>query len=195
MPATRTLRMLDSMIDALDAEGERRPLKAVKRLSKAGAPAVGALLGRYEEASKPRQRRWIANALGVLGDRRAIPLLKRALNDPNMSVRLHAMEALERFNDPKLAAFMLPLLKDESGGIRVRTIDALRRMNCKKAVSELRRLARMDAKWYVRQASAEALGELHARSARPELELLRAYPRKAVQLAATKALERLSALK
>ncbi|MBE7466570.1 MAG: HEAT repeat domain-containing protein [Planctomycetes bacterium] len=193
MPRAATVDEINRLIDSLDAEGERKPLKAVQKVREAGPRVVAPLMKRFEAAKRPRLRRWIVNALGALGDRRALPLLKRAVRDPHMSVRLHAMEALERFNDPKLAATMLTLLNDESGGIRVRTIDALRRMNSYQSIPALRALASSDEKWYVRQASAVALGELGARQARPELEALRAYPRKAVQQAACAALTRLAA--
>ncbi|MCZ7644176.1 MAG: HEAT repeat domain-containing protein [Planctomycetota bacterium] len=193
MPATPARSKYDALIDALDAEGERAPLRAVARLRKAGASAVPPLKARFDAAKHPRLRRWIANALGEIGDRRALPLLKRAVKDQQMSVRLHAMEALEKFGDRSLWPVLRPLLADPSGGIRARTISAVARLGWRQAVPALRKQSLRDEKWYVRQYAAQALAALGAKVASADLVALREDPSKAVRNAAEKALRQLKA--
>src|SRR4029077_1726708 len=103
-----TSQQIRAAIRALDSEGERAPLAAVMRVKRFGSKAVTALIAAMEESSSIRLRRWAATALGAIADRKSKPMLRRALRDPNMSVRLHAMEALEQFQDPALGAALIP---------------------------------------------------------------------------------------
>lgn len=190
--ASSSVDEIERLIRSLDVEGEREPRRVVARLAALGPAVVPCLIARLEQVTKPRWRRWIAHALGTLGDPRAIGALKAVLTDPHMTVRLHAMEALACFPARRVERSLVLLLRDPSGGVRVRAIGALIRVGTKRAGRELLEATR-DEKWYVRQEAARALGKLGTQQAGPRLKELLGDPRKAVRAAAKTALETLGA--
>src|SRR5687768_13948172 len=109
---------ITALIARLDVEGDAVPRRMARRLA-ARAEAVPVLIGALADHPRTRVRRWLAEALGFTGDPRALPALRRALGDPAMTVRLHAMIALADLGDPAAGPAILPLLGDASGGIRV----------------------------------------------------------------------------
>src|SRR4051812_37549869 len=113
---------ISTLIQKFNQHGERAPLRAVSKVAKYGKLAIPDLTEALQKSNNVRIRRWSAAALGNIGDRKAIPVLRKALRDPNMSVKLRAVFALEELQDPKLGQNLLPLLKDPSGGIRVNAI-------------------------------------------------------------------------
>jgi HEAT repeat protein len=190
--ASASVDEIERLIRGLDVEGEREPRRVVERLVALGSAVVPRLIARLEQVTKPRWRRWIAHALGTLGDPRAIGALKAVLTDPHMTVRLHAMEALSCFPARRVERSLILLLRDPSGGVRVRAIGALIRVGTRRADRELLAATR-DEKWYVRQEAARALGDLGTKQAGPRLKELLGDPRKAVRAAAKTALAKLSA--
>jgi HEAT repeat protein len=156
-----TAARIERLIQALDDDGERGPRRAIERLLELGRPARLAVRNALRTADSVRVRRWAVDALGQSLDRSALPDIRRALQDPNMSVRLHAVGALGRFGSPGLGRALIPLLRDASGGVRVNVVDAIARLGvpgCERALVAMTR----DDKWYVRLAALRALG---ARSA------------------------------
>jgi HEAT repeat protein len=124
---------ITDLISALNTHGERLPKAAAVKLAKHGRQAIPELVRAMQTSGNVRIRRWSAYTLGLIGYPHVVPHLKRALHDPNMSVRLLAMEALADVAGPAAGSSLLPLLKDTSGGVRVRTITCLERLKVRKA--------------------------------------------------------------
>ena len=147
---------IQKLIQGFNAHGERLPMLAAKRVAKVGKPAVPELLVALKTSPNVRIRRWSAYTLRFIPDTRALTPLKKALHDPNMSVRLLAMESLEAAHARVAGKHILPLLGDESGGVRVRALGCLIRLRYRPALKKFKALAR-DEKDYVRKAAAEGL--------------------------------------
>ena len=156
-----TAARIERLLLALDDDGERGPRRAIAALLRLGRPALLALRDAVRSSESVRVRRWAVDALGQSRDRGMLPDIRRALRDPNMSVRLHGISALVRFQSPQLGRALVPLLRDSSGGIRVNAVDAIARLGvsgCNRALVSMTH----DEKWYVRVAALRALA---ARSA------------------------------
>jgi len=84
----------------------------------------------------------------------AAALLRRGLRSPHMTVRLHALGAVDRLGTPALIRAVRPLVRDESGGIRVNALALLirRRVRGLRGILEA---ARRDPKAYVRAMAAK----------------------------------------
>ena len=174
---------IDILIDALDAEGEKRPRAAMARLRAMDPTALPSLRRAARIDSRVRVRRWALELLGQMKDRQALPTLKLALQDPAMSVRLHAIHGLVATGATRAGKALIPLLKDPSGGIRVNAVDALRHLrvpDCEAALLQ----ATCDEKWYVRQRAALALSAFGRRKALPRLRAMLKDPNKTVRKAA-----------
>ncbi len=94
--------------------------------STAGADVIRQL---WREERMPSIRRWVVAAAGAASGRWVRPLLRAALADPAMTVRLHAICAIHQRGDRALAGAALALAADASGGIRT---------NCLALVAELK---------------------------------------------------------
>jgi len=159
--ASMSALKIEELIGKFNAHGERRPMLAAQAVAKYGKAAVPPLITALKRSTNVRIRRWAAYALRFTKDSRTVAPLKQALNDPNMSVRLLAMESLEVVAGAKAGKFLLPLLKDESGGVRGRTVDALARLRYKPA-AKLLRAALKDEKDYIRRGATRALELIQA---------------------------------
>jgi len=69
-----------------------------------------------------------ADALGEIGDPRAVEPLIAALGDPDGDVREAAAEALGTIGDPRAVGPLTAALKDPSGGVRQEAEKALARL-------------------------------------------------------------------
>lgn len=98
-------------------------------------------------------------ALGEIGDTRALRALLRALEANDSAVCVAAVDALCRVGDPQVVEPLIAALRHHNGHVRAAAIDALRRLDATTAVEPLRALLR-DPVWDVRRAAAEALGRL-----------------------------------
>src|SRR5262249_28755803 len=99
---------VDRLIAQLDRDGERAPRRAVEALIDLGREALVPLQAAARQGPV-RARRWALEALGGLGATEAWPILRAALHDPSMSVRLHGVRAVERAQNPRLARELLRL--------------------------------------------------------------------------------------
>jgi len=178
---------LDLLFAALRWRYDTARNHAVEALAALGPGSVQRHLRTLHTATTAVERRSAADALGIMGHRRAVPSLLRSLKDPNMSVRRSAARALLLARAPSAVPAIAGLLRDSSGGVRVLAAGVLGRFGDRSAVPALIRGLR-DSKWYVRQACASALGEL--RDVRAGAALRRAVrdPRPAVARAARAAL-------
>jgi HEAT repeat protein len=102
-----------------------------------------------------------AQALGELGDARAISPLILTLQDQYPQVRLSAADALSKFSDPRVVEPLIKLLQSLSPDSEIRKIAALGLGNQKdsRAVAPLCK-ALNDPDWSVREAATEALDRL-----------------------------------
>jgi HEAT repeat protein len=83
-------------------------------------------------ADDPRVRRYLAVALGRLGDRRAVPVLLKALEDPaagapslDPDTRIYAVWALGVIGDPQALPRLLALARNEDAGLRKTAVYAV----------------------------------------------------------------------
>jgi HEAT repeat protein len=188
----RDSRALDVLLPALRWRSDTARGKAVALLVRLGPPAVPHLFRVLEGATTAVERRAAIDALGGIGDSRAVSRILRALADPAMSVRRSAMVALLRLEAMEAVPRIARMLCDESGGVRVLAAGVLGRFGDARAVGPLVEALR-DPQWYVRQAAATALGEIGDRRAIRPLEQAAKDPRKAVARAAAAALRALRA--
>ena len=175
---------INVLIKKFNVHGEREPLRIVQKVASFKRVAVPQLIDTLNQSTNIRLRRWSAAALGQIGGTKVINPLLKALTDPNMSVNLQAITALERVAPKKLGQKLIPLMKHSSGGVRINAIDTLGRLKYRPSGKYLI-AATKDQKWYVRQAAARAIGNLKFQKGRPVLESLqKCDSRKAVRDAA-----------
>lgn len=178
------------ILDELGSHSSTAERRARQRIARLKPDVFPELVRAVRHHPNAWARSVAASALVRFG-RRARPGLRRALRDPAMPVRLHAMLALDRVWDRTVASAVIRLLDDLSGGVRINAIAILARRRVKGAAGALiRRLD--DSKWYVRQQAARALGELGVVRARVPLMRAALDPRRAVREAASKALVRIA---
>src|SRR3989454_7975734 len=186
------MRSLELLFPALRWRDPMARNRAVALLVRMGPLAVPPLLARLEGAETAAERWAAADALGRIGDSRAVARLLRALEDPAMTVRRASIVALLRLEAMNAVPRIARMLEDESGGVRVIAADVLGKFEDPRAVPALV-LALSDPQWYVRQASATALGQIGDRRAIAALEKATRDPRKSVARAAAAALRALRA--
>src|SRR5437899_5527720 len=189
----RDMRSLDLLLPALGWRYLKARNRAVVLLGRLGPIALQAILPALDDARAAAERGGAADALGRIGDSRAVSRLLRALEDPAMTVRRTSMVALLRLEAMNAVPRIARLLEeDESGGVRVIAAGVLGKFEEPRAVPALVR-ALADAQWYVRQASATALGQIGDQRAIAALEKATRDPRKSVARAAAAALRALRA--
>ena len=146
----------------------RTPYEYLLHQDRVLALRLWAASGQVEEAlpvlthalrSRSWDVRWAAaEALGEMGDLRAVAPLLAALQDEDWRVRWAAAEALGRIGEPAVEP-LLAALQDEDEDVRRAAVEALGKIGDPGAVASLS-AALQDKDWRVRQAAAEALGEM-----------------------------------
>src|SRR5213080_3697773 len=183
----RDMRSLDLLLPALRWRSLVARNRAVILLARMGPVAVPPLVVALEGARTATERSGAADALGRIGDSRAVSRLIHALEDPAMTVRRASMVALQRLEAMNAVPRIARLLEeDESGGVRVIAAGVLGKFEEPRAVPALVR-ALANAQWYVRQASATALGQIGDRRAIVALEKATQGSRTSVSRAAAAA--------
>ncbi|UCF41564.1 MAG: HEAT repeat domain-containing protein [Gemmatimonadota bacterium] len=121
-----------------------------------------------EDAS---MREHAAEALGRLGDRRAVePLMDAVLHDRNPSVREHAATALGMLADPRASEVLAQAAQaDPNERVRAHAASAASRLGDRAAVPSLIDAVLNDEDPVVREHAATALGELGDPAARDPL--------------------------
>lgn len=93
-----------------------------------GAPAVGPLIAALEDANW-RVRKGAAEALGQIGDPRAVKRLTAALKDEHSGVRQAAAEALGGIGDARAVEPLVTALKDKYYPVRKAAAEALGKLD------------------------------------------------------------------
>ena len=116
-----------------------------------------------------------AEALGKLGDPRAIPYLIEKRHDPEDIVRMDVMTALSRLGTKEAEDVVCQGLMDPAALVRMSAAEALGRMGTVDAIPLLRSAADSDPNAEVRLSAVESLVILDDESARDRVpEALRA---------------------
>lgn len=111
-------------------------------------------------------------ALGRLGDRRAVKFLTELLQDRAPRVRIAAAEALGRIGDTSAAAALVDATKDDEGRMRITAAEALPALDADLAIQPLIDLLNSDDP-KARIRAADALGKMRdARAAEPLVSAL-----------------------
>ncbi len=144
----------------------------VLAIGEMGIPESSKVLSSFQDQD-PFLRQSAAEALGQLGDARAVAPLLLLLKDTASDVRRSAAEALGQLGDARAVDPILPLLRDPASEVRRRAIEALGRLEGSRAVDPILPLLK-DPASEVRRRAIEALGQLgDARVVDPILPLLK----------------------
>ncbi len=98
--------------NALRALSEGCSLRYVKQV-----PGTVLLRIAYETEPDPECRMWVVKILGTLHRPLAVPMLRLALSDVEMDVRLLAIETLGEADQPAAIAYLLPYVASETFGL------------------------------------------------------------------------------
>jgi HEAT repeat protein len=123
-----------------------------------GSAAVGRLTAVLNDARSPN-RRAVVEALGQIGDTRAIKALTAAVKDADPTVRVYAIDALRDARDGEVTKVLLAALGDQDQHVRGMAAAVLGRIGDPSVVEPLLGLLG-DANWSVRKAAVESIGRL-----------------------------------
>jgi HEAT repeat protein len=146
------------LVKALGDPSRWSAIRVAEILIRVGAEAVEELLAAYE--GLPHHGR--VSALDILGrikSLKAVPLLRRSLQDPSADLRARAAHGLGRIGDPAFAADLMPALKDADWPVRAMAAKALGQVGARGAIPALSE-ALADRQWWVRANAGEALRAL-----------------------------------
>ena len=160
-------RSIDRLIECLDSPSIDVRKAAADALVQIGAPAVPALTESLKH-SNHNVRRWVAESLGAIADKRAIDPLVEALRDENVRVRRYAALALGQIGDARAAKHLQSLLSDPIQDVRYSAVKAVAGIGGAASLAPLT-TALSDPDWVVRLAAAQGLGSLADRKAVPSL--------------------------
>jgi HEAT repeat protein len=141
--------------------------RVVERLGRPWAAPV--LLEAWDVPAVLPLRGWIAEALGLAGEARALPVLERLLRTGNDDERVRACRAVGRIGGPGALAALLPVLDDPYAPARAQAARALGELGDPEATTALGE-GLSDPDWWVRANAGEALRRL----GEPGLDVLRA---------------------
>ncbi len=110
-------------------------------------------------------RKRAAEALGHLGERKAVDALVGTLQDADRLVRRSAVEALGKLADPRALQPVLGMLRDRERDVRIQTAKALGLLGQEKAVEPLLAAWKKEADGEVRLNLARAVQRLDPKAA------------------------------
>jgi HEAT repeat protein len=171
------------------------PPNANKLKAKGDVPGLIKALGFKKD---PLVRRDAAEALGQMGDARAVEPLLEVLTDPDRDVRIGAANALGQIGDLSAVEPLLGSLRDEDPGVREAAVGAFCRLGGalgehfdSRAIAPLIESLK-DGYAAVREGAAGALGKMGPPAVMPLLDALR-DPDGAVRKGASEALVKIGA--
>jgi HEAT repeat protein len=121
---------------------------------------VPGMIDVFESADQddPRVRRYMALALGNVGDARAVPVLLGALSDDDPETRIYSIWALGSIGDKRALVPLLELAQDDDPGIRKMVVYSLGALRAEEARDTLRAALedyQMDVAWNAAIALAQ----------------------------------------
>jgi len=119
-----------------DTEEVGRRNAALEALARIGRPAVGPLLG--EVSTGGDHRKFLVDALGVIGEGDATPVLTRLLTDNDPNLRVAAAEALRQIGGTGAKAALRGLLAAADLTLRLAALEGLAVLQVEVQVSEIR---------------------------------------------------------
>ncbi len=149
---------IESLIECLDSPSIDVRKAATEALVRVGPESVPALTHALQHNNYV-VRRWVAEALGNLKDKRAVKHLIHALHDENVRVRRYAALALGEIGARNATPHLQSLLQDENQDVRYSAVKAVASIGGKEALSGLV-TALKDNDWAVRMTAAQGLGDL-----------------------------------
>src|SRR4030043_2419372 len=99
--------------EAFSVPGQSVQALSVKALIQIGTPSVEPLIASMKK-DHYRVRRGAAQALGKIGDRRAVGPLMEALRDEDLEVRKNAAQALGEIQDPVAVRPLIVALEERA---------------------------------------------------------------------------------
>lgn len=166
-------RGIPELVDALQDPNQDVSRAAAESLMKIGSLAVPALIQTFEVEEDGLRRsdiacQYAARALGIIGDRQAVPALMDALQGPNKYVCLYAGWALGALADRRAVPALMTALRDKDQDLRRYAAWALGEIGDRQAALALI-VALQDEDSGTRQHTAEALGKIEDGRAVPAL--------------------------
>ena len=145
--------------------------KFARHLRGTGNPEILQLLGGALKDDNWSVRWACAEALAMLNDQAAIPVLSARIDDPSWIVQVAVVRALAELGAPEVAAKLALLLKSSHKAVREAAAEALGEMGEAQAIPALGETLKRDADEFVRFAALRAIHQLDPSGARPHLEL------------------------
>jgi len=149
----------------------RQPLAEEQRQE-----AVRALVGRYQQAAVAGSdaqavREALLGAMGVLQDKRFLPVFEAACKDGSANIRLMAVTAVVGLKDPASAESLLPLLNDPDRGVRLVAVAGVASLGGEKYLENvLQRIEpAVEPEPSVREAAWSAASSIFAQSSDAQL--------------------------
>ena len=115
-PSPAKLQRIETLIERFAAPGFQPRVPALRQLVAIGRDAVEPLIAALGNGQEQRTRAFAAEALGKIGDRRAVGPLMAALKDRELWVRGLAAEALGRLGEAKAVEPLIAMLKTDPSG-------------------------------------------------------------------------------
>ena len=106
--------VLDALVAVLGDGGPLARLAAINALSRLKSPrSIDAIVGAFEREQDPQVRRAILAALGQANDKKAIPVLRKAMQSDDPQARVVALGALTRMENALSNDYLIGLLSTE----------------------------------------------------------------------------------
>jgi len=114
-----------------------------------------------EDVDEEQSLRWKAcEALGNIGDKKSLPVLRSALGSDDSYLRSYAVGALKSFEGAEVEELLMEALKDSFWRVRVSAAETLGARKAEEAVPILEFKAEKDPEEPVRLAALQALGNI-----------------------------------
>jgi len=139
-----------------------------KRVGKKDTAAVPVLIEAFDDPNL-EIRRAAVQALGKIGDPRALGTLLKGIEDENDYIRYDAAMALGSYDQPRAHDALIKALMDQSSYVRWAAGKSLGELKVEKAVPDLINMLQ-DRSSYAQTAAAEALGQIGKPETIPFLE-------------------------
>ncbi len=124
-----------------------------------GREAVPELVALLESNTKPSAKVLAIDALGHIGDLRAVPMLLHFYHHPVKAIRVVVMQALSLLRDPTALPAVLLAMSDPDWEVRAQAASCAGYVGASESIEMLEHLLEDDF-WWVRYYAAEALYKL-----------------------------------